>query len=102
MSVLFASIGTALVLALGAIGLALTGNSPVHLPGFPNPSPNANPTEFQPAPDPARTPAEGRATTTATTPGNAKSTTADPAASATTTHGRKPTDTPSHPKPSKT
>jgi hypothetical protein len=102
MTLLFASVGTALVLALGTIGLALTGNSPVHLPGFPNPSPNANPTEIQPGPGLAPTPADGSARTIATVPGNGQTNTANPATAPSETHGRKPTDTPSHPKPSRT
>jgi hypothetical protein len=88
MTLLFVSIGTALVLALGTIGMALTGTSPVHLPGFPDPSPNARPPGVQPGPNPAGTSRAATATASAT-------------ATPSQTHGHKPTAPPSHPKTSK-
>jgi hypothetical protein len=110
MSLLVIGVCVLSVLLLTTLALALTGNSPVSLPGFPDATRNAGPhagvtpapsgpgaTQLV-APNPSGAPAAGStgSTTSVATPG--LSVTPTP----TVAHGRKPTQTPTHPDPSKT
>jgi hypothetical protein len=99
MALIFTSVGVALVATLGTLILALTGTSPIPLPGFPEATRNADR-------EPATSPQPGQATTPAPIPGQGTATTtqANPGQTATPsrTQGRRPTEPPGHPKPTKT
>jgi hypothetical protein len=100
----FAAAAVVVVLALATLALALSGMSPVPVPGFPDATRNAGgPNGNHP---PASTGSAGTARTTpdrtASTQPSATSTAATPTGtpSATSTHGRRPSQAP-HPTPSK-
>jgi hypothetical protein len=107
MMFVFVGAGVLAVLLLTTLTLALTGNSPVSLPGFPDATRNAGrpqvavtPSSSRAAPHGSGVPLSGSSVATpslsATTPGAGVTPTPS------VTHGKKPTDTPSHPQSSRT
>lgn len=97
-TLVFVSVGVAMVATLGTLVLALTGTSPIPLPGFPDATRNAdrNP-GVTPAPSP--TAPNGQVLTGA----SGTSTTAGQTATPTPTKkGNVPSHTPTHPRPTKT
>ena len=95
-TVVLASVAVGMVATLGTLVLALTGTSPVPLPGFPDATRNANREPGVTTPAPTRTQdltAPGAAATPAAEP--------TPAAPTTTKRGHSPTHTPAHPNPTK-
>jgi hypothetical protein len=110
MTLVVSGVGALTVLLLTTLTLALTGNSPVSLPGFPDATRNAGRHQagLTPAPSDAPSvvapngsgaPASGATVTTTLTVSPSPGLTSTPTPSV--THGRKPTQTPTHPQSSK-
>jgi hypothetical protein len=104
--------GTFVALLLTTLVLALTGNSPVNLPGFPDATRNVGrpPAGVTSAPSNGTTPgaalhASGAFTAGSTVSATSLTVTLTPGPGSTPTpsltHGKQPTQTPSHPDPSK-
>lgn len=101
MTLIFAGVGTVIVLALGTLVLALTGISPVPVPGFPNATRNADRSNVHASPTPAPSDRAGTPVVAPDATRTATGVTPTATPTPTVTHGKKPTQTPTHPQTSR-
>jgi len=95
-----ASLAVAMVASLAVFAASLSGASPIQLPGFPDSGSRAGRADTVVTPSPPAGP-DSRPSTPRSSAGAPSSTATSPSASP-TSHRHVPTQTPSHPMPSKT
>lgn len=104
-AVIGAGLAAALLVALGLLVSGLFGMSPVHLPGLPNgagaPARGRSPSAAAPEPSATRSRSVPSRLPTPSAAAPARTPTAGQASASATPHGRRPSQTPSHPGQSK-